>query len=119
MTFMQIRINIPKPTEAIQLITYLTIMINPSLKLSGSMPVPMKLKRLFKSLKTTNTAGFDETSNHLLKLSSPYIISPLMHICNAAVNSGVFPDRLKYAIVKPIHKKAIERMFQTIDQYLS
>ena len=41
----------------------------------------------------------------MIKLSSPYIISPLTYICNAALNSGVFPDRLKYAIVKPIHKK--------------
>ena len=95
MRFMQIRIIILKSTVVIHLITYLIIMINPSLKLSGSMPVPMKLKRLFKSLKTTNTPGYDEISNHLLKLSSPCIISPLTHICNAALNSGVFQDRPK------------------------
>ena len=57
------------------------------------------------SLKITNTTGYDEISNHLLKLSSPYIISPLMHICNAVLNCSVFPDRLKSAIVRPIHKK--------------
>ena len=57
------------------------------------------------SLKTTNTAGYDEISNRLSKLSSPYIISPLMHVFNAALNSSVFPDRLKYTIIKPIYKK--------------
>ena len=30
----------------------------------------------------------------------------MTYICNAALSSGVFPDRLKYAIVKPIFKKS-------------
>ena len=63
---------------------------------------------LFKHYKepfTKNTYGYDEISNRMIKLSSPFIISPLTYICNAALISGVFPDRLKYAIVKPIHKK--------------
>jgi len=29
----------------------------------------------------------------------------LTYISNAALNSGVFPDRLNYAIVEPIHNK--------------
>ena len=75
-------------------------------------------EKIIMSLKTTNTTGYDEISNCPLKLSSPYIISPLTHICNADLNSGVFPDKLKYTIVKLKHKKkAIHRMFQTIDQY--
>ena len=28
-----------------------------------------------------------------------------LSICVAFLNTGVFPDRLKYAIVKPIYKK--------------
>jgi len=32
-------------------------------------------------------------------------MSPLTYICNAVLSTGVFPDRLKYAIVKPIFKK--------------
>ena len=64
-----------------------------------------EIEKLIISLRTTNATGYDEIFNRLLKLSSPYIISPLTHICNAALNFGVFPDRLKYAIVKPIHKK--------------
>jgi hypothetical protein len=31
-----------------------------------------------------------------------FIISPLTHICNVILNTGVFPDRLKFAIVKPL-----------------
>jgi sarcosine oxidase/L-pipecolate oxidase len=32
-------------------------------------------------------------------------MSPLTYICNAILNSGIFPDRLKYTIIKPIFKK--------------
>jgi hypothetical protein len=33
------------------------------------------------------------------------LLPPLTYICNAYINSGIFPDRLKYAIIKAIFKK--------------
>ena len=78
-----------------------------------------EIGKIIKSLKSKNTSGYDEISNCIIKLSS-FVISPLMYICNAELSSGAFPDRLKYAIVKPIlkKKKAVNRTSQTIDQYL-
>jgi hypothetical protein len=64
-----------------------------------------EIERIIKSLKTKNTSGYDEISNRIIKLTAPFIISPLTYICNAVLWTGVFPDRLKYAIVKPILKK--------------
>jgi Notch-like protein len=64
-----------------------------------------EMEKIVKSVKNTNSSGYDEIAIRLLKLSIPYIISPLSHICNSALGSGVFPNRLKYAIVMPIHKK--------------
>jgi len=64
-----------------------------------------EIKNIIKSLKSKNTCGYDEISNRVMKLSSPFITSTLTYICNAVLKSGVFPDRLKYAIVKPIYKK--------------
>ena len=64
-----------------------------------------EIKKIVSSLKNTNSSGYDEVTNRLLKLSLPYIVSPLTHICNSALSSGVFPNRLKYATVMPIHKK--------------
>ena len=58
-----------------------------------------------KTLKSKNTGRYDEISTRILKLSAPYIISPLTYICNAILNSGIFPDRLKYANIKSILKK--------------
>jgi hypothetical protein len=33
------------------------------------------------------------------------ISKPIGHIWNASLNQGVYPDRLKFATVKPIYKK--------------
>jgi len=56
-----------------------------------------EIRNIIKSLKPKNTYGYDEISNCIIKLSSPYthIISSLTYISNAAFGSGVFPDRLK------------------------
>jgi hypothetical protein len=64
-----------------------------------------EVKRVISSLKNSNSAGYDEITTRLLTLSTPYIISPLTYICNSALNTGVFPNRLKYVTVTPIHKK--------------
>ncbi|PNF32061.1 hypothetical protein B7P43_G05729, partial [Cryptotermes secundus] len=63
------------------------------------------VEKVIKSLKTKNSFGYDEISTKLLKISSPFISSPLTHICNKSISLGIFPDRLKYAVVKPLFKK--------------
>jgi hypothetical protein len=64
-----------------------------------------EIEKIIKSLKTNESTGYDEISIRTLRYSLPYIMSPLTHICNATLNHGLFPDRLKYASVIPIHKK--------------
>ena len=63
------------------------------------------IEKIIKFLKSKNTGGYDEISTRILKLNAPYIISPSTYISNTILNSGIFPDRLKYAIIKPIFKK--------------
>ena len=41
----------------------------------------------------------------ILKTVSPFIVSPLTHICNRMLSTGSFPDRLKFSEIKPIYKK--------------
>jgi exonuclease III len=64
-----------------------------------------EIEKIIKSLKSSNSAGYDEINTRLLKLVSPYILSPLTHICNSSLRTGIFPTRLKYASVIPIYKK--------------
>jgi hypothetical protein len=63
------------------------------------------VENTIKSLKPKNSSGYDGISTKLLKVSSAFIISPLTYICNKPISSGIFPDRSKYAMVKPLHKK--------------
>jgi len=64
-----------------------------------------EVEKIIKSLNAKKSHGYDGIPNKILKLISPVIISPLKYICNEVLKTGVFPDRLKYAIVKPIFKK--------------
>jgi hypothetical protein len=63
-----------------------------------------EIRKIIKSLKTKSSCGYDEISAKVLKVSMPYIISPLTYICNTSLAQGIFPDRLKFAVVKPIFK---------------
>ena len=53
-----------------------------------------EIEKIIRNMESKGSCGYDEISSRILKLSSPFIISPLTYICNAALNSGVFPNRL-------------------------
>jgi hypothetical protein len=63
------------------------------------------IENVIKSLKPKNSYGYDGISTKLKKISSTFIISLLTYICNKSISLGIFPDRLKYAVVKPIFNK--------------
>jgi hypothetical protein len=73
-----------------------------------------EIKNIIKTLKTKNSYGYDGLSTKLLKISSPFIASPLTHICNKSLPSGIFPDHLKYSEIKPLLKKGDKQKFLTI-----
>jgi hypothetical protein len=64
-----------------------------------------EVEKIVKSLKHKNSSGYDEISNRIIKSSLPGIISAITYICNARLNTCILPDRLKFAIVKPLFKK--------------
>jgi len=64
-----------------------------------------EIEGIIKHLKPKNSSGCDGISTKLLKLSSSFISSPLTYICNKSLSSGIFPDHMKYAVVKPLFKK--------------
>jgi hypothetical protein len=61
-------------------------------------------ENIIKSLKPKNSSGYDVISTKILKISSSFISFPLPHICNKSISLGIFPNYLKYAIVKPLFK---------------
>jgi hypothetical protein len=64
-----------------------------------------EVNRIIKSLKSKNSSGYENIPVKILKMSVSFILSSLTYIRNEALSMGKFPDRLKYAIVRPIHKK--------------
>jgi len=77
--------------------------IFPSFKL---MPLSTKdIGKIIKSLNTKNSHGYHEISTKMLKLSLPFILCPLTHICNKSFSLCIFLDRLKYSEMKPLLKK--------------
>ena len=51
-----------------------------------------------------DSSGYDGVSTKIRKMWNSLISTPLSYICNKPIQTGVFPDHLKYAIVKPLFK---------------
>ena len=69
-------------------------------------PVTTKeVKEIIKSLPWKSSSGYDEIPLRILKISMPYIISPLTYLSNKSISKGSFPTRLKYSQITPIYKK--------------
>ena len=63
-----------------------------------------EIEQIIKSLKTKNSYGYNEISTKILKINCPFISSPLNYMCNKILFWRKFPDRLKYTVIKPLHK---------------
>ena len=60
---------------------------------------------IINNLKSKNSSGNDDISNRLLKAIKCEISKPLTIIINQSLETGIFPDALKVAKVKPLFKK--------------
>jgi len=60
---------------------------------------------VIKDLTNNSSAGFDEISTFLVKQCLCYFIKPLVHIYNVSFQTGIFPDMMKEAKIKPLFKK--------------
>jgi len=63
-----------------------------------------EIEQIIKSLKTKNSYAYDEISTKILIISCPFVSSSLNYIFNKILFWGVFPDRLNYTVIKPLHK---------------
>ena len=56
------------------------------------------------SLKAKDSSGYDGISTKILKICNPLISKHLSYICNKSIQTAVFLDLLKHAILKPLYK---------------
>ena len=64
-----------------------------------------EIKSIIRALKPKNSSGYDEINSKIVKTCVSDISHPLTFICNHSLYKGIFPDRLKIAVVKPLYKK--------------
>jgi len=64
-----------------------------------------KVEKVVKNLEGKCSSGFDGVMDSIVKKCVQFIKKPLDDICNTSFASGTFPEILKIAIVKPLHKK--------------
>ena len=67
--------------------------------------------KIINSLKSKDSYGYDEISSKILKISTCYILSPLMFIFNKILSTGIFPERLKFSEVRPLFQKGNKTEF--------
>ncbi|KAG8232023.1 hypothetical protein J437_LFUL012047, partial [Ladona fulva] len=61
--------------------------------------------RFINKLKTCISRGIDGVSNHVVKVIYTNVAPPFTIIVNLSIETGVFPEQLKTAVVIPVHKK--------------
>ena len=64
-----------------------------------------EVRKYIMEMKSKSSSGHDRLSNKLLKVIGNDISKPLTLMINQAFNTGIFPEKLKYAKVLPIYKK--------------
>lgn len=64
-----------------------------------------ELIKKIRNLKNKKSCGYDGMSSIVIKHIAEAIQGPLLFLINKSLSDGVFPDRLKRAHVKPIHKR--------------
>ena len=76
----------------------------PFKEISWSYTSAKEINRIIDTLKDKNSSGYDEITTKIIKISKPFIISPIINICNKMLAQGTFPERLKFSLIKPIYK---------------
>ena len=76
----------------------------------------IEIEEIIPSFRNGKSTGPYSMPVKSLKILSPYVFQPLAIIFNASFTLGIFPDKLKYAKVIPIHKKGSPRIPQINDQ---
>ncbi|KAK9876042.1 hypothetical protein WA026_011153 [Henosepilachna vigintioctopunctata] len=71
-----------------------------------------EIKKILDRVKNKISSGDDGILSFIVKLCSDDIKDILFYIVNNSFKYGIFPDQLKLALIKPIHKKGDSRQME-------
>lgn len=66
---------------------------------------PKEIMDIIKSLNNTTAVGYDCIPTSIIKQCSSELVVVLCYLINLSFEKGVFPEKLKISVVKPIFKK--------------
>ena len=69
------------------------------------------VSRIIEQMTPKTSCGHDNISMKLFKSLKNILLEPLTITINQMLNTGIFPDKLKIAKVKPLYKKDDEQLF--------
>ena len=72
---------------------------------------------IINNFKSKNSSGKDGISNKLLKCIKGQVSNPLTFIINQCLETGIFPDALKIAKVKPLKETAAASIIIDLFRY--
>lgn len=61
-------------------------------------------------LRSNCASGWDNITTNIVKKACPYILQPLTHLINLSLDTGIFPEAFKQAIVTPIYKTGLKML---------
>ena len=67
-----------------------------------------EILNIVKNLKNKFSCGSDEISTSIIKYIITAIVQPIVYIFNNSLRFGIFPDKLKLALIVPVFKKGDE-----------
>lgn len=67
---------------------------------------PYEVYLIIKNLKNTNSTGHDKICTKVLKYVAEVISPVLSYLINLSIEKGIFPEKLKISIIKPVFKKS-------------
>ena len=74
----------------------------------------IKINKIIDSIMSKNSSGYDEISTKIIKISKSFIIFPLTNKCNKMLPQGIYPERLKFSLIKPVYKKVVTELLHPI-----
>lgn len=83
-----------------------TSVMNPTENTMFLTPVDgYEVNKILKNLKNKNSHGIDELPPTLFRQCADELTLPFYKLINQSFEEGIFPNQLKKALIKPIHKK--------------
>lgn len=75
-----------------------------------------EISEIIDSMKDKHSSGYDEITTKIIKISKPFIISPIINLSNKMLAQGTYPERLKFSLISQFTKVETNLPHPIIDQ---